>query len=97
MEAMTRAWRVVPRRTWARAHNWYLGPVRIFCNADAGVGLELNGWRLWGSGQCGEQTWNRATNDRWCHLPFGHLSDHEYSIGGITLAPGESVSFTVPL
>ena len=53
-----------------------IGPLTIFRNPDAGVWLEIAGFRL-GPGQCGEKTWNRE-NDQWCLRPYGHDGRHVY-------------------
>jgi hypothetical protein len=60
---------------WPRARTWYLGPLHIFRNPDAGVGLEVNGYRLFGPGQCGEMTF-RCPGDRWCYLIYRHKGPH---------------------
>jgi hypothetical protein len=65
---------------WPRVHQWWIGPLTIFRNPDAGYGLAINGWLLIGPGQCGEVTWDRATNDRWCYRPFRHRGPHAYSV-----------------
>lgn len=68
-----------PPLEWPRARQWDFGPLTIFRNPDAGVWLEVAGFRF-GPGQCGERTWNRRTNDVWCYRPFDHAGPHAYDV-----------------
>ena len=77
------------RSEWPRAHNWYIGPLHIFRNPDAGITLAINGYQF-GPGQCGERTWTKGRSvDLWCYRPFGHSGDHAYSVADTIKAKAE--------